>query len=307
MKYAVECKIDGKLQVNKRVEITKEDKKYIFSPNDKGWLSTITIISDVKHPEKFNTQMKPDNNKEKWILSIAGDKELRLELIHEMQQIESLLSFNTLGSLKSIKWDDPYDRYIPENDDEKRQIQVLAFNLRREHIEHPYIVEENKLREMLDTKDRYSSIIVPQSFFRQGYNDFNSKRYINAFYNFYFILEDIYGKGKTRNKDIEYAFSISTEFRAIVDWMLKGLEEDKEHKCKLKEFCKEEGVEYNAIGVIELLRKVRGHLHHYSRRSTKHLGTPFNQEEFECIAYFALGLSSNAIGQQVVKINHQNS
>jgi len=305
MKYSIECKVDGKVYIQKSIVITQKQRQYIFTPNSKGWLEKIKIVSNVKNPEKFVTEMEPDKNKGKWVVTIDGDRELKLELVDEMQQIESRLSFDTMGSLKSIQWNEPQEEYIPENDVEKKQVKVSGFGFKKEYIEYPCIVDEEKLRQMLDTKDRYSSLIVLESFFRQGINYFQSKRYVDAFYNFYFILEDIYGRGKTSRKQVCKTFSNSSEFRESIDWMIKNLERDKKHKVKIQKFCQEEDLQYNTEGLIELIVVVRGNLHHFSRRSTKHHGNPFNQEEFECIAYFVLGLSSHAILRQVVKINKE--
>ena len=135
-------------------------------------------------------------------------------------------------------------------------------------------------------------------------NEFNSRRYINAFYNFYFVLEDIYGEGKTRNKDIAKTFRESTDFIEITEWMLKGfLKKDNRHNSNIQRFCDEEKVTYDVGGLIDLLQKIRGNLHHYSSKSSKHLGTPFTHEEFESIAFLTMGLALQTILRKIVDIN----
>ena len=146
--------------------------------------------------------------------------------------------------------------------------------------------------------------MVPKAFYKEGINEFTSRRYINAFYNFYFILEDIYGEGKTKNKDIVEAFKQSSEFVIIIERTLKDiLERDKRHNNNIRNFCKEENVTFDTKGVIELLQKIRGNLHHYSSKSSKHLGTPFAHEEFESIAYLTMCLALQTIFLKIVHIN----
>lgn len=134
-------------------------------------------------------------------------------------------------------------------------------------------------------------------------NEYAARRFINAFYNFYFILEDLYGSGKTKNYDILKVLRSSDEFKESLNWIFKTQLNDDRHKTNLYNFCNEEGITYNINGLIELLVKVRGNLHHYSSRSTKHIGTPFNQDDFESIAFMTMGLSVKAILNKILKIN----
>jgi hypothetical protein len=88
-----------------------------------------------------------------------------------------------------------------------------------------------------------------------------------------------------------------------VDGVIKDINKYNRHRVNIERFCKEERVGYDIDGIIELLLKVRGRLHHYSGRSSKHQGTPFDHEDFESVAFMTMGLAVRCILQRIVKIN----
>ncbi len=133
--------------------------------------------------------------------------------------------------------------------------------------------------------------------------EFNSFRYINAFYNFYFVIEDLYGKGKTKNFGIEKEFKKNKTFRDLVEWMINNDKISGRHKRNIKSFLLEEHKSYNVDGIIELIIKVRGNLHHFSSKSSKHTGTPLNNKDFESMAFLLLGLSYRSILQKIYERN----
>ena len=89
-----------------------------------------------------------------------------------------------------------------------------------------------------------------------------------------------------------------------MEWVLKDiLGKYQRHKTNVQRFCNEEGVAYDVDGLTDLLQKIRGNLHHYSSKSSKHLGTPFTHEEFESIAFLTMSLALQTILRQIVDIN----
>ena len=59
-----------------------------------------------------------------------------------------------------------------------------------------------------------------ESFWREGENEMFAGRFINAFYNFYFVLEGLYGNRKWRNDDLEAEFNASAELKASLDHLV---------------------------------------------------------------------------------------
>jgi hypothetical protein len=304
MKLSLECGIKGKIKIGKQLKAVKGSKEYLLIPDSKGWLSKMKIIKKVDVPDKYSAKIGPGKGKVNHEITISGDREEYLGLIREFQELESILSFDTGGSLKSIEWDAPTEDFIPETEEEEKQVQVHNLYYKKEHLDLPEVLDEKSFGEIIRSKERYVSLIVPQAFYREGANEFASKRYINAFYNFYFILEDLYGKGKTKNRAIGEEFRSSKEFRGFVDWVINDINNKyPKYRMRIERFCKEERVAYDTDGLIDLLLKVRGNLHHYSNKSSKHHGTPFSHEDFESIAFLTMGLAVRSILQRIRDIN----
>ena len=304
MKLSLECSVRGRVKIGRQLKVVNGLIEYLLIPDDKGWLSSIKIIKKVATPQKYSARWGPGEGKVNATLTIEGDREEYLELVREFQELESLLSFDTGGSLKSIAWDEPKENFIPETEEEKRQVGVYSFHFTKEYPDYPAHLGERVFAEVIATKEYFASLVVPLAFYREGINEYHSRRYINAFYNFYFVLEDMYGKGKTRNKAIGDAFRKSEAFRGFMIWTIEeSLVKYEKHRINIQKFCEEEEVPYDTDGLIDLLLKVRGNLHHYSGRSSKHVGTPFVREEFASVAFITLGLAVRAILQRMVEIN----
>jgi hypothetical protein len=306
MKYSLECNVSGKVMIGKKIEVTKGNKDFVLLPDKQGWLSSIKIVAKVADPQRFHPRIEPGDGRVAAKVIIERDSEMRQQLVREFQELESNLSFETMGCLKSIGWDEPKEEVIPETDEEKAQVSVSGFHLKKEYPDRPTKLDEKTFDHIVQTKHLYVSLVIPKAFFKEGINEFRLRRYINAFYNFYFVLEDLYGQGKTKNKDISKAFSASTEFRESLGWVIRDhVDKHEKHRANISKFCTEEKVTYDVDGIIELLQKVRGNLHHYSGKSSKHRGSPFNQEDFESIAFLTMGLAVRAILQRIIGINRR--
>jgi hypothetical protein len=61
-----------------------------------------------------------------------------------------------------------------------------------------------------------------------------------------------------------------------------------------------------AAGLPRFLFRMRGGLHHYSRRSKRH-ANPFNQATFEPVALLAMHVATTAILFRIVELNQRAS
>jgi len=305
MKFSLECNVIGKVKIGKQITVRTESKEYILLPDNKGWLSSIKIIKRVANTQKYTSKIEPGEGESKAKITIEGDREEYLALVREFQELESVLSFTTMGSLRRIEWDVVKEEFIPETEEEKKQVSISGLEFGKEYPDYPSYLDVNSFYRIVQHKHHYRSLMVPEAFFREGMNEFHSRRYVNAFYNFYFILEDFYGQGKTRNKDITDSFKNSAEFMNILRWIMdEYIDKHVKHRMNIQRFCQEEKVSYDINGMIDLLQKVRGNIHHYSSKSSKRLGTPFTQEDFESVAFMVMGLATRAISQKMLDISN---
>jgi hypothetical protein len=306
MKYSLEAGVTGNLFIGSQLRTINGDKEYILTPDLQGRLVSIKIIAIVNNPAKFSSQIIAGEGSVAPSIIMEGDRELHSELIQELQELESDLLLGTNGSLTHINWDTAKEGYIPETDQERKQNPVISFTFSKKYTESTCQMDQESFEKTIQNKDHYKSLVTPKAFFREGINAFDSRSYINAFYNFYFILEDLYGQGKTKNKDVSKVMIASSEFRKSLEWVLANFI-DNRHETNLRQFCLEEKTVFDTNGLIELLTRVRGNLHHYSSSSSKHVGTPFNNEDFESIAFFSMGLAIRSIWQKTAEIESAES
>jgi len=143
---------------------------------------------------------------------------------------------------------------------------------------------------------------VSKSFYREGVNEYDDLSYINAFHNFYYILEGMYGGGKTKNRAVEAQLKSSKELLDIVQWTLDRLTEAPKELSSVDRMAHAEGLPLTVDGAISLLVRVRGKSHHYAPGGGR-FPTPSSHREYQGIAWFALGVAVRAILQRVVVIN----
>jgi hypothetical protein len=295
MKLAVECAADAvHVYVGTGLNVVRGDREYSLAGDADGKLAAVKIVVRVPEDDYVASQVQPGSG------DVALQVRIRFprvydRLVSEMQVLEGLLSFRCEGQFARLRWDTPKVEFMPGNEREKAYVAVHGFQSSQEYRDHPIRISEDAWAEMVNTSNRVGDLVVPLSFFREALNDFRQFRYVGAFCNFYFILEDFYGGGKTRNRDVERQFKNSHELRESVRWAMDSCLQRKQHRAEVQQLCEEEKKEYSVDGLIELLVRVRGNLHHFSGGSSKRHGTPLNQQDFESVAFLAMGLASRAV------------
>lgn len=302
MKLEFKSKVKSKTYIgNSIIETSILGKDFTLIPDEKGLLKEIVIITQVPNSKRVVSKIGPSKSPEaKHEINIDLGEGVVDEVENLLQYLESTLSFS--ANLEKISWEEPDLKFIPETEQDKADVNILSFSSQRSYPDEEKILTLDAFRDIVLEKEKYEFLTVVKSFYREGKREFNSFRYINAFYNFYFVIEDLYGNGKTKNFDIEKEFKNNSDFRSFVDWMITENLEGR-HKKSIEQFLKEENKSFDIDGLIELIVRIRGNLHHFSTKSTKHKGTPLNQQDFESIAFLLLGLSVRSILQKIYERN----
>ncbi len=302
MKLEFKCKVESKTYIgNSILETTIKDKDFTLIPDGKGLLKEIIIRVKIEKLNSIISKFSPSRTPGgKHNLTIKLDEKVTGEITELLQYLEANMSF--LGNLKKIYWEEPKLTFIPENDEDKINVNIMSFTVHKKYPDIEKVLTMDAFRNIVSDKKKYEFLTIVMSFFREGLREFNSFRYINAFYNFYFIIEDLYGKGKTRNYAIEEEFKKNKTFREFIDWMITDHIKGR-HKTSIEKFLSEEHKSYNIDGFIELIVKVRGNLHHFSSKSSKRKGTPLNQQDFGSMAFLLSGLANRSILQKIYERN----
>ncbi|MGV3707408.1 MAG: hypothetical protein ACO1Q7_01110 [Gemmatimonas sp.] len=216
-------------------------------------------------------------------------------LVATLQYIESLGSF-WLG-IHRIYWNECSIEWRPESPEEKQKLSVFSH---RRSLSYPRDLKEmtpRRLAEIMRPRVHLEYLVVPLSFFREGDNDFLHGRDINAFFNFYFFLEGLYGGGKSKNDAVRAEFLKSSQMRSATQRFLDRLNDADMagNRAELDPFPRLKNCDYSVEGLIKLLVSIRGTLHHFSASSTQMKGHPLNQDEFRVVAFLALSICMGVI------------
>jgi hypothetical protein len=304
MKLGIKCKIDSETFIgNLEMNVVFDGKEYSLVSNSSGLLSEIIIKIKGPNVDKQIPKISPlaYPSPAQYELNLPLSKEDVDDVTSLLQDIESALSFS--ANLKKIYWEEPTYVFIPETDDERLNIDINKFTVHRSFPVVPKLLTIDNFTDILRNRNKYQFLTIAKAFHREGIREYDSFRFINAFYNFYYVIEDLYGAGKTKNAAIENEFKKDVNFREIVAWMMEDNIKDN-HLENIKLFIAEEHRNYDVDGLIELIVHVRGNLHHFSSKSSKRKGTPFNHQDFESMAFLLMGLSTRSILQKIIEKNN---
>lgn len=303
MKITLEYPVDATITIGKEIRIDHQEKEYVFLPDKNGNLKAIRITASAPYPDKVRTKLEAGGIGVDATAIIDVASENLDGLVAEFQAIESRLSFDTNGALRRIVWSDEKTELLPETKEEAAQAHIGSFHFKRKYPQTRVKLSEDNLRKILDSKERYSPLVILESFFREGSNEYSEFKYVNAFHNFYYIIEDLYGGGKTKSQGIIDTLKACREFRKIMEWAMNSISTEPKHRAHLQKLFRSENCTYDVDGFTELLVRVRGRTHHYTSKGGDRYPTPFHQKDYHSIAWISLGIAARAILDQIVKIN----
>jgi hypothetical protein len=307
LKYSLECQVLSNILIRQTISFVEGEKEYVFTPNEKGILNKIKIIQTIRNPDKFYSEMKETNRKNSPIeIIVKEDALIREEIISDFQYLEGHIGF--IANLTKIFWNEPAIEWIPETDEERNKLKVFSAHLKKAYSDLPTELNIGIFKSIIKTKPNKDNLTILMSFYREGKVFFNRFEYINAFYDFYFILEDLFGKESWRNREIEKNFKSSIELQETIKWVLtKLIDTSDNHKKEINSLLKQKNLQYDAEGIIVLLVEMRGHLHHFSRGNTQKLKpSPLAQQNYESLAFLTMAIAMQSILNEMNKIGKKN-
>lgn len=302
MRYRVRVGVEGELYLSPQIETLearRDDLTFELKADSTSRITEASISRPVpaNRVHRFRSTVGPGKGDVKATFKIGGDKELFEELRLELQRFESALSFGVRGALRRFVWQSYATEIIAETPEEQELAPVTGFDFTTGYRQPKWLVKPGGLQRVL-ADPSYESLAIPKAFWREGVAEFNQLRYIQAFYNFYFILEDFYADGAFTKNETLRRFRKSAEFTAITELALKKFpQSSSKHFARLRELaaalnC---GDVSGVDGAWRLLVAIRGNLHHYTSKGGIIRGTPYDQRDFETPAFFAMYVASCAV------------
>ncbi len=295
MKYLIEADVEGETAIQETTSLKHGEREYIFHRNDKGLLAKIIVIAPAPDPSRFYTELRMGENPG---ITLGSDQELRKQLLSELQEMEGLLSFHFRVS--RVRWDTARSESVAETDEER---DLGAYGIQTTRVIPEWRAAELKpeaLQYLMERLLEHPGLVVPLSFWRDGNTDLHSFRFINAFFNFYFVLEGWYANGKTKNEEVRKQFTRSGQLKQIIARILPEHLDNGRSPSQLLQVFARQKLSPDVNGVIDLLIATRGEVHHFSERSTRPQGTPLNHDEYEEVAFLAGHIATETLRNRFV-------
>lgn len=204
MRYCLTAEVHGNLYIKGNNQYERNRISFEFITDDNNKVNQILVSTKVPDEKvlKFRSTISAGTGKSKFHINIGGDREIYNILLNELQALESNIAFLSNGALKKINWLDIKSEVIPENDEESELLAVSSIKKNVKYNIPSFTLEETKFSDFLQIAPHFNDLLIPKAFWREGLNYFEKFQYIQAFYNYYYVIEDFYAGGKTGMKEV---------------------------------------------------------------------------------------------------------
>lgn len=295
MRFGLRAVVRGTIKIPGNLAVETEGIRTEFEANESGNLVSILVSARVP-AEQFSATLGPGDGKVHARIDIQGDSAISGRIWQHLQALESHLAFSSGGAIERVRWDRPEEVRIPETEDERQHAAISSFKVDY-HDPRPHITLTSDAAEaIVKASHRVADeLVVPKAFWREGMNTYIEQRYVQAYYNFYFVLEGLFAEGKSSEAQVLKAFQQSTEMTAVTEYALNVASGDARHWNVLNGIFADLNCPVNVIGAQRVLVRLRGQLHHFSKKSTRAQANPFAEGNFHSPSWFALAFAQMAL------------
>lgn len=285
MRCRYRFKVSGRLRLHAKCPIpTPGGIVYELEHNEYGILTHISATVPVRHEREWPTLIENPGPGVK--LDINVPRPGLWLVAQELRVVEGLLS---LHGVDAIDVQSAEQSWLPESDAERERLRIFSIQAT------PAEIPDSQLRPIhfslvaqpfLAARDAWD-IEVPLSFFRKGQIDSRERRYIEAIYDFYFMLETVYGEGKSKNQHVKEVLQKSQELLSLIQKATASGSSfdaiamaDRNRSDHFEKYYRNKSPEQ----IIDRLVELRGFLHHHSSRRPG-IWHPEDHERFTVDAY----------------------
>lgn len=194
----------GALRPERLLAFELDDFRFEFGVDkDSGEVRELMISFSV-HANDVATYSDSSNDKIKAHINLSQPRwERVVEMVHHISGMWGI------WGLQDVLVNEATTTFIPESDKDKLAITVNNFKVKR--ARQPFLGDLPRLKPEyvvmpIITAVKMKNHDVRLSFYRRALQDVLNGEYIEAFYDYYFMLESTYGEGKTKNTHIQKKF-----------------------------------------------------------------------------------------------------
>lgn len=297
MRYGLKATVEGNLRIDADTSTESDGIRIELKSDEQGRLSTVVVSLEVQ-ASRIGTVASAARARASGEDSADVAIDEKLHLIRFLQSIESDLAFSAQGHIDRIRWDDAFELTIPENADEEKLVpsRYLTMTFGRPQLKYPLTADA--ARTIAERSPQDDDLVAIKAFWREGTNEYREKRYVQAFYDFYFVIEGLFANGRSSKAEVLKAFAKSSEMSTVTDLALSRARANESYWPRLQDLLRTHSCGEDSSGAQKLLFALRGELHHFSTKKKGPQGTPLSQSKFETPAWFAKDFAFIAIARR---------
>lgn len=281
--------IRGMLRTEDVHDVPFGEHQLKFHATPTGRITALSVIVKVNDPSNWPSVTPNTLPNAKWHMNVPSPS---WEAIREkLRSLEGLLA---LHGVDQIDFSNLERKWLPENKEEQARLAIHELSIEtQERPETDFPADSfDVIARCVLAAGEAVDLSVPLSFFRRGRLDMHEMRYIEAYYDYFFVLETLFGQGKHKQDALAAAFAsekilVSATRAVMTGERVAALVND---RSDLRQRINDKYVGATPEAVLASLVETRGFLHHHSSKRPG-IWRPDNQEQFEIDAVILEELS----------------
>ena len=261
---------------------------------ENGTLANIAVETKVDAAE-FRSEVLLRTDGTPPTFAFSSNMHTHTRLLTALQELEAHLSFSTNGALATVEWQSATIDRVAETPEEERMVAANSLKYEVSRFTPEARVDPSQLTQLTTLRESQKFLVGPKTFWREGIIEFRRMRYIQAFYNFFFVVESFFAPGESGNRAVVEALHTNDELMGIVAQLAPEVREDPRHSASIERYRGEYKLGTDPKGLVEMMVSIRGDLHHFAMESTRTPVHAFVQDDYETIAWITLGIATYSI------------
>jgi hypothetical protein len=271
MKCTYRFQVVGILRLKKSHPIPMNGRLYTFVPDEKTHQANALVVevpADNRNDwPTFSMLVPPPTDPRAPKYSMVFKSPNYSEVMDDVRAIEAILS---LQGVDKIEMDEVTVEFLPETPEERNSLDVSSFQMTfgdHDVTNFPPKSFDVLARSVLAAAE-LKHLRTAMSFFGKGNLDMKSRRYIDAFYDFFFVIETLFADGKSRTLAMKESFAKSPVLLASTKAVIKdeaSYFSQQRSTMENRRFC-DLYARSDPIETLASLIEMRGHLHHHASK-----------------------------------------
>ena len=264
MKLKYRFGVKGHLRLKDSTTLRHNGRDFLFDLNSENTVTRLNVTVPLEPGQRPTLTVGPGGISN--INLVTPELE---ELKSLVRSLEGFLSLYGIASgHASINLREPELTWIPESKDERKSMDLVEFSMGKQVAKRSGfpIIEFAYAGQAVSSMDLLAKYEIPMYFYRVGRQNLIEGLFINAFYDFFFIIESLFANGKFKTAAMKEAFRNSQALQSAVDLsvksadLLKGLQ----YRAHVWSAFKSTYLGKSTEEITNRFADLRGFLHHHS-------------------------------------------